>query len=307
MRILVFGANGFLGSHTCRALLRHGHLPVAACRATADLWRLHSLASDVEILRTGVTDRDSVTNAIARLGKVDGLVNCIAYGVEYSEQDPVLAYKVNVAAPMTIALAARELGITMVHIGTAYEYGDWSGPLTETTPLMPRGIYGQTKAAATLCLTPFAESTGAAIRILRMFSLYGPFEGGKKLIPAVLRADRTGEQIELTPGGQIRDYLYVEDAADAICHALVRCAMRPGEIVNICSGKAVTLRDVVTAAVPHSASLAWGAKAYRFGEMMSVVGDPHKAACVLDWRPTTPIEQGMSETRKSETLRPTGK
>ena len=307
MRVLVTGANGFLGAHVCRALLRGGHAPVAAARGTSDLWRLDGLAAGVEKVTIDITDSGSVDHALDQAGKLDGVVNCAGYGVNYNEQDASIAYSVNMAGAMMMALASHRRGVRFVQIGTSYEYGEWSGDISEDFALKPSGIYGKTKAAASLSLTALAESTGARISVLRMFSMYGPLEGGHKIIPGVLDADASGRRMEMTPGEQVRDYLYVADAAGAVCQSLLRTQVPPGEILNICSGREVTLKAIVTAAVGASESIVWGAKPYRPGEMMRVVGNPARAEQVLEWKAATDLDAGMAETKEFEALRPVGK
>ncbi len=307
MRVLVTGANGFLGAHVCRALQRGGHAPVAAARGTSDLWRLDGLAAGVEKVTIDITDSASVDEALDHAGPLDGVVNCAGYGVNYNEQDAATAYSVNMAGAMTMALASHMRGLRFIQIGTSYEYGEWSDDISEDFPLKPSGIYGKTKAAASLSLTALAGSTGADISILRMFSMYGPLEGGHKLIPGVLDADANGRRMEMTPGEQVRDYLYVGDAAQAVCKSLLRTQVQPGEILNVCSGREVTLKAIVTAAVTGSQSIVWGARPYRPGEMMRVVGNPALAEQTLDWTAATGLEAGMAETKEFEALRPVGK
>jgi len=146
----------------------------------------------------------------------------------------------------------------------------------------------------------FSQRTKSPIAVVRPFSMYGPLEGSHKFVPLVMEASRTGRPVELSPGNQERDYLYVGDVVDA-CLTLATSDIFPsGEIFNVCSGNSVTLRALATAAVEAAGGdisvLRWGAKPYRPAESMRVVGDASKLTSAIGWRATTLLAEGMKHT-----------
>ena len=204
------------------------------------------------------------------------------------------------------AEAAAAAGCRMTHVGTSYEYGTEDGTLDETRRLAPTGIYGVTKAAATLALQDLARRTGAPIAIVRPFSMYGPLEGGHKFVPMVMEASREGRAVKLTPGHQERDYLYVGDVVEACLDLAVAQPFPAGAIFNVCSGRGLSLRDLAGAAVKAAGGdptcLRWGEKPYRPAESMRVVGDPARIEEAIGWRAATPLAEGMEHTAAAGSL-----
>lgn len=302
--LLVTGASGFLGAHVAAGAQARGLGVRAALRGSSDRRRLDRLAPGVTTVDLDLADRTA--DLAAALSGVDAVIHCAAYGVDYRQSDFATALDLNVLASMRLAEAAGAAGIRFVHVGTSYEYGTEDGTLVEDRRLSPVGIYGVTKAAATLALQDLARRTGAPLAVVRPFSMYGPLEGAHKFVPLVMEASRAGRVVELTPGEQQRDYLYVGDVV-AACLALATATSFPaGEIFNICSGQGVGLRELaiaaVTAAGGDPAVLHWGAKPYRPAESMRVVGDPAKLNAAIGWRAGTSLADGMAQTALAGTL-----
>ena len=120
----------------------------------------------------------------------------------------------------------------------------------------------------------------------------------------VMASSRTGRTVDLTPGEQQRDYLYVGDVVTACLDLAAATPFPAGEIFNICSGQGIGLRTLATAAVTAAggdpAMLRWGAKPYRPAESMRVVGDPAKIAAAIGWHATTPLDAGMAMTAAAD-------
>lgn len=296
--ILITGASGFLGAHVAAGALLRGTSVRAGVRASSDQERLTRLAPNATttLLDLGA----SSTELTMALEGVDAVIHCAAYGVDYRQSDFMSALALNVAGSMRLAEAVANRGCRMLHVGTSYEYGTEDGVLSEDRRLAPTGTYGVTKAAASLALQDFARRTGAQIAIVRPFSMYGPLEGAHKFVPLVMEASRAGRPVDLTPGNQERDYLYVGDVVEA-CLTLIESDSFPAsEIFNVCSGQGVTLRAMAVAAVQaaggNTAVLRWGAKPYRPAESMRVVGNGSKLAAVTGWQATTSLAEGMERT-----------
>lgn len=302
--ILVTGASGFLGAHVVAAAARRGWNARAGVRDATGAWRLRALAPAAAMvacdLLSGPLD--------AAVDGVDAVVNCAAYGVDYRQSDFERALCVNVTGAVRLARAVAERGARLIHIGTSYEYGDGEGRFDEARLLAPSGIYGVTKAAATLALQDFARREGADVVVLRPFSMYGPLEGAHKFVPQLVAAAGNGQAIDLTPGEQQRDYLYVGDVAMA-CLDMVEARDVPrGAALNVCSGVGLSLRALAAAAMAAAGGepeqLRWGAKPYRPAESMRVVGDPARLKESIGWVATTGLEEGMRLTVAAEALRP---
>ena len=306
--LLVTGATGFLGAHVAAGAKARGLGVRAAVRATSERTRLCRLAPGLSTLDLDLAD--TALDLAAALAGIDALIHCAAYGVDYRQSDFATALALNVAATMRLAEAAAQVGVRFVHVGTSYEYGSQEGIVAEQCRLAPGGIYGVTKAAATLALQDLARRTGAPIVILRPFSMYGPLEGGHKFVPMVMAATCQGRPVALTPGHQERDYLYVADVAQACLDLATGAPFPAGEIFNVCSGQGLSLRALAEAAVKAAGGdldlLRWGAQPYRPAESMRVVGDPAKLMAATGWRATTPLAQGMAQTAAASPLENAG-
>lgn len=258
------------------ALLQRGHEPVAAL---SDKPR-HALRADVPTLRLDLTRPKSIMEALDRAG-VDTVIHCAAYGVDYREQDLDKALRINVVGTLQLFDAAHRAGIgRFLHVGTSYEYGDHPGPISETMPLLPDGLYASTKAAASLLLLGLRRRTPPKILIVRPFGMYGPGEGSHKLVPQVLSAVSNSTPLDLTDGTEVRDYVPVNDVARGVAELAVlpEDEFPAGHVFNVCSGNGRSVRDFVSAlAVAAGGDLAM----LRFGRLPNrpdaparVVGDP---------------------------------
>ncbi len=156
------------------------------------------------------------------------------------------------------------------------------------------------KAAATLVAQFY--SARLSITILRLFSIYGPGEQEPRLVPYVISRARQGRPIEITAGEQIRDYVYVGDAAEAFWRALVT-GHSPGQlrILNVASGCAIKLRAFVETLSEVlrnrglKPDLRFGAKPYRSDELMHYTANVDLLRETLRWVPSTPLSIGLSK------------
>ncbi|PWC73985.1 NAD(P)-dependent oxidoreductase [Azospirillum sp. TSH64] len=298
MRVLVTGSGGFLGAHVADRFARAGWTVLAAGRKGGGDWRLARLGVAAEPVRLDLTASGEEIAAAVANARPDLIVHCAAYGVDYRFQDVAASVRTNLEGTLHLVRAAAQAKAgRVIHVGTCYEYGPSDRPISEDALPAPRSLYGITKAAATLAALGTAASRGLALAVVRPFGMYGPLENDTKFVPMILRACRDGRRTELTAGGQLRDYVYVGDVAEA-CLRLAETADFPaGEIVNLGSGAPITIRalgEAAAAAVGHGGdSLVWGALPYRPDEAMSIVADAAKAAARLGWRASTPLDEGM--------------
>lgn len=132
-------------------------------------------------------------------------------------------------------------GKRFVGVGTCAEYDPSAGLMTADTPLAPDTLYAACKAAAFQVLRRLLETEGITFAWCRIFYLYGEGENERRLVPYIRRQLAAGQEVLLTRGDQVRDFLDVKDAARMI--ADVALGQQEGA-VNICSGEAVTVRQL---------------------------------------------------------------
>ena len=178
--------------------------------------------------------------------------------------------------------------------GTCAEYAWAAEDLREDkTPLKPYTPYGRCKLAASLGLEAAAAVFGKSAAWARLFFPYGPGEPPERLIPTVIRGLLKGESVECTHGHQVRDFIFVDDVADALMKILGSPATGA---FNVGSGRALSLRDVVSviAARLGGAELVnFGARAAPPGDPQRVVADISRLKKELGWQPVYSFEAGI--------------
>jgi nucleoside-diphosphate-sugar epimerase len=188
-------------------------------------------------------------------------------------------------------------GRRVVMAGSCAEY-DWShGYCAERiTPLRPATMYGKAKHALQLLEDAFAEQAQISAAWGRIFFLYGPHEYPERLVAAVTRALLQKQPACCSHGNQIRDFMYVQDAADAFV-ALLESDVRGA--VNIASGAPITLKQIIF----HIADMLARRELVQLGALPAPVGEPPLLVANIDrlanevgWRPAYELERGLEQT-----------
>ena len=308
MRVLVTGASGFLGAHVAAALSTSGHDVIGTSRNPDGSPRIGRLLEFAAFRAMKFDLRHDDAALLVGAVRPDAIVHCAAYGVDYREQDPIAASETNVTATVRLWSAAHLHGVpTFVHIGTCYEFGSAATALSETAALQPTGIYGCTKAAASLILRHLGREASPRLVVMRPFYMYGPGDGAHKLVPQVMRAIASGSDLELTAGDEVRDVLFVRDVAARIAGVAVLDPARipAGSEFNVCSGVGIKVRTLVESiaeVIGRPCNLRFGARPSRVDTPSHVVGDASRwrAFCNeigrADWLEITPLAEAARQT-----------
>jgi nucleoside-diphosphate-sugar epimerase len=231
----------------------------------------------------------------------DVIFNLASYGVSQEDRDPEALLDGNVSLVARLLLAAAISPPKLfVHAGSCSEYGPpllKRFPFTEEQPLRPTSLYGAAKAASTLYGNTLAARLSVPFVTLRLFGVFGIGEGRQRLIPYLIRQLLRGEPADLTPGEQVRDFLYVEDVVEAFMLSARDGTLTPFQIYNVCSGRPVRIRDMGELAAdlmekPRSL-LRWGRRPYRQDEPMWIVGNNRRFVTATSWRPTVNSVEGI--------------
>jgi nucleoside-diphosphate-sugar epimerase len=191
----------------------------------------------------------------------------------------------------------------VVRLGSSTEYGSTDGPMAESAPLRSRGFFGATKAVGSAAVTAAAAERGLRAAVLRAFQVYGPLDHPARLVPAALRAARTGEVLPLTGPGRRRDWVYVDDVVEACVRAAVADDLPGGQVLNIGTGWQVT-NEALVAEVGRVAGrpvrVDPGAHPGRAWDTASWVCDPSLAARLLGWRAAVDLAGGVTRCWRAE-------
>lgn len=288
MRILVTGATGFLGHAVSTALAERGHTVVALSRRADDV---PEAANDH--IKADVRDAAAVRAAVA---EADAVCHLAALArVRDSIAEPLEYWKTNVVGTLNVleALAESAAPKRLVLTSTGAVYGTPpQQPIAETAATAPANPYAATKLAADQAAA-HAAATGVLGAIsLRAFNIAGASSGRTdwdmtRLIPKTL-AVHAGKADELVINGEgtaIRDFVHVEDMADAVARALDACEPGTWKAYNIGSGRRTSVREVIDTAATVTGTSAQVRHAPPAPEPPILVADASRAAAELGWRP----------------------
>ncbi len=251
MRVLVAGGAGFVGSHFVRRLLAAGDDVRVLDKLTYSGNRAN-LGSEVELVIGDICDTDAVAEAAADR---EAIVNFAAEThVDRSILGSADVIRTNVIGTYVLLEQARAAGLRLVQVSTDEVYGDvppGAPSSTESDPLAPSSPYSAGKAGGDLQVLAHSRTYGVDALITRGSNTYGPNQYPEKLLPLFLTNALDGEPLPMYgDGGQIRDWLYVEDHCAGIELALRQG--RAGEIYNIGGGEEATNREITHLVLEHT-------------------------------------------------------
>lgn len=188
-------------------------------------------------------------------------------------------------------------GERAVGCGSSLEY-DWRyGYCSEQlTPRLPNTSYGVCKNALGELVGSYARATGLSFAWPRVFFVYGPREHPDRLVPSAVRSLLAAEPAKCSHGEQIRDYLHVQDVADALVEILDSDVQGA---INVGSGVPIKLKEIVNAValkLGRPDLIALGAIPARANDAPLVVADPSQLRDQLGWRPSIDLDSGLDQT-----------
>jgi nucleoside-diphosphate-sugar epimerase len=300
--VVVTGATGFVGANICRHFLARKAQVIGIEGPSMQRWRLPDDPS-FRVVTVDLRDEGAVRRFLAD-AQPEVVINCAAYGAYSNQTNVPQVYEVNVNGVRHLLEGLRQVrGLrAFIQAGSSSEYGTNCAAPREDAPTWPDSHYAVSKVAAAATVRFYAAKYGVPGWVLRLYSIYGPFEDASRLIPKLLLECARGALPPLVSPDVSRDFVYVGDA----CHAFERLVVRAprlnkGEIFNIGAGKMVTLRHLVQVArkafrVPAQPS--WGSMANRHWDHPRWYSNSAKARRALAWRATTSLERGLGETMR---------
>ena len=248
-RVLVTGADGFIGSHVTEALIRAGYSVRAFVLYNSfNSWGwLDKCASDVrgqfEVFAGDIRDPHGVRTAMEGCDAVLHLAALIA--IPYSYHSPDTYVDTNIKGTLNVLQAARSCGVQrVVHTSTSEVYGTAAFvPITEDHPLSGQSPYSASKIGADQIAFSFYSSFDTPVMILRPFNTYGPRQSARAVIPTVITQIANGRhRIQLGAVTPTRDFSFVADTTAGFLAAL-RVTQVVGDVINIGSGFEISIGD----------------------------------------------------------------
>ncbi|MCX7121845.1 MAG: NAD-dependent 4,6-dehydratase LegB [Gammaproteobacteria bacterium] len=250
-KILITGADGFIGSHLVEYLVNIGYQVKAFVLYNSfGTWGWldtlpSEIKSNIEIFMGDIRDPHGVKTAMQGCDVVLHLAALI--GIPYSYHSPDTYIDTNVKGTLNIVQAARELGVQkVVHTSTSEVYGTARYvPIDEAHPLQGQSPYSASKIGADQIAMSFYASFGVPVSIIRPFNTFGPRQSARAFIPTVITQIASGcEQIKLGSLHPTRDFTFVKDTVKAFV-AIAESKNSVGEVINIGSNFEISMGDTV--------------------------------------------------------------
>ena len=318
MKLIVTGGAGFIGSAVVRLAIARGHqvvnidkLTYAACLDNvADAAK----SPDYTFLKADICDAAAMAEAFAT-HRPDAIMHLAAEShVDRSIDGPGAFIETNVMGTYTLLQAARQYwqdagrpeAFRFHHISTDEVFGSLgdTGQFTEDTPYDPRSPYSASKASSDHLVRAWHETYGLPVVLTNCSNNYGPYHFPEKLVPVVILNALAGRPVPIYgTGSNVRDWLYVEDHADALLKVLADGAV--GRSYNIGGENERTnlelvqtlcaiLDDLRPADKPYAAQITYVAD--RPGHDARYAIDPTRIREELGWRPSVTVEEGLRKT-----------
>ncbi len=303
-RVLVTGADGFIGSHLTDMLLEHGY----TVRALAQYNSFNNLGwlegnhhPQLETVTGDVSDQSFCREIVRDCDTVYHLAALIA--IPYSYIAPESYVDTNIKGTLNMCLAARDAGTRrLVVTSTSEVYGTAiTVPIPETHPRQPQSPYSATKIGADALAKSFFNAFDLPVVIARPFNTYGPRQSARAIIPTIISQIAAGRRsVKIGDLSPTRDFNFVTDT----CRGFIALGETPGlegREINIATGTEVSMRHTLdTIARLMEADIEWVTDPQRLrpsgSEVFRLCGDNTLITSLTSWKPEVSLEEGLRHT-----------
>ncbi|MDR5585916.1 MULTISPECIES: NAD-dependent 4,6-dehydratase LegB [Clostridium] len=306
-KVLVTGADGFIGSHLCEILLDEGYdVRAFVYYNSFNSWGwLDSLdnnkKSKIDIFSGDIRDPNGVREAMNGIDEVFHLAALIAIPFSYHSPDSYV--DTNIKGTLNVLQASRELNTKRILITSTSEvYGTAKYvPIDENHPFQGQSPYSATKIGADRIAESFYRSFNLPLTIVRPFNTYGPRQSARAVIPTIITQLLCGEkQIKLGSLTPTRDFNYVKDTANGFLE-ISKSEKTIGEEINIATSKEISIKDLASEIIRQinkDATIICDEERLRpeKSEVNRLLGSNEKIKKLTNWEPKFTFAEGIKET-----------
>lgn len=306
-KILVTGADGFIGSHLTEYLVKAGeNVRAFVYYNSFNSWGwLDSLPDEIkkelEVFTGDIRDPNGVRTAMQSIGVVYHLAALI--GIPFSYHSPDSYVDTNIKGTLNVLQAARDLDTERVLCTSTSEvYGTAQYvPIDEKHPYQGQSPYSATKIGADMLAESFYRSFETPVTIVRPFNTYGPRQSARAIIPTVITQLLVGrEEIQLGSLTPTRDFNYVKDTVSGFA-AIAKAEHTVGEVINIATGAEISIGEIADELVRQinpNAKICCDEQRIRpdKSEVNRLLGCNKKIRSLTGWEPKYIFKQGIAET-----------
>lgn len=295
-RVIITGATGFVGANLTRRLLHDGYQVYLLVRPGYTPWRIEAIRAEVHICEVDFGNAAALAHIVGSI-QPEWVFHLAAHGAYSWQTDLRQMVQTNIIGTINLIQACLQTGFeAFVNTGSSSEYGFKDHAPSEREWLEPNSYYAVTKASATLFCRYTAQSQNVHLPTLRLYSVYGPYEEPKRLMPSLILRGLKGEVPPLVNPDVARDFVYVDDVSEAYLLAATRPAQELGAVYNVGTGVQTSLREVVKVArrvMGITVEPGWGSMPDRQWDTNVWVADNRKIRDELGWQPCYTLEQGF--------------
>lgn len=307
MKILVTGADGFIGSHLVEELVKKGYkIRAFVYYNSFNSWGWldtlpENILKNIDIFQGDIRDPNGVEQAMREIDAVFHLAALIA--IPFSYHSPDTYVDTNIKGTLNVLQSARKLGIKRVLVTSTSEvYGTAQYvPIDEKHPFQGQSPYSATKIGADRLAESFYRSFQLPVTIVRPFNTYGPRQSARAVIPTIITQLLAGnEEIKLGSLTPTRDFNYVKDTVQGFI-SIFESDKTVGEEINIATQKEVSVGDLAQELIRQinpKARIICDEQRLRpeKSEVNRLLGSNEKIKRLTDWHPQYSLEQGLEFT-----------
>ena len=306
-KVLVTGADGFIGSHLTEMLLEKGYdVKAFVYYNSFNSWGwLDTISkekiSQIEIFSGDIRDPNGVKEAMKRMDYVFHLAALIAIPFSYHSPDSYV--DTNIKGTLNVLQAARDLGTERIMVTSTSEvYGSAQYvPIDEKHPYQGQSPYSATKIGADRLAESFYRSFNLPVSIVRPFNTYGPRQSARAIIPTIITQLLAGKtEIKLGSLTPTRDFNYVKDTANGFI-AIAESEKTIGQEINIATQNEISMGDLAKSIIQiinKKAHIVCDEERLRpiNSEVNRLLGSNEKIKRLTNWKPNYNLEKGIMET-----------